>query len=870
MLETIVSWIVSVIGELLDATVTGFLGMMNLSLASISSSFPALPAGYKMFQAIGLGLVVLIAGVQLTKFFLGPLAESRDTPVRIVLRASVATTLIWFGGHFIEIFVNLARIPYEAFVAYDPNSAGMTFSEMAENMGDLNLIDGATITLGGPATLVLALIVILIIGWNLLKLMVEVCERFLMIGVLAYASPLVYPTLSSQATSEIFKRYAGMFFGQCAIMTISAWMLKLVLSGFSFTATDTNILFRLLLTLALCKIAQRVDTYMQQLGIGVGTTGGNLVDEAIGMMALFGGGRTKGAGASSAAASGSDAPLGAGPDGSLSRFGGILGGVSNAAQKAKRDARGGAPMSEVGRNIGRNFAVGAGIAKGVDTIKSAVKDKNLNGIQRVGKVGKGVAQAAGGLLISGSLANTAHNFQEARENARRQATRDATAGAANFNQRSKDTRYQNPDEPVYADPNGRGYDNSENMSGAGDAVRDEQRASMQTASQFFASQRAAHGVGGFAVDQDGNASLDETAQRAGLRLDMGQDDPMVEGRDDVVGDFMSKNYQEAAKNDEMQEYLLNTVQNGSALAAEQALNNPYNNLEGNDELGDALLKKAYGEQAITGKPDDELGGTFENISAETVGEDGRIIHADYVDKDGVRTHYDLQNAEAMDAAPTSEKLRQFRDGVLQRGPEPIEAAGSNAAMYVQRTEAMDAAGDANYGPDRETPVSAPGVPRNVPPHFDSTGSEQPISGSDGSNIPGDVRPVDGSGAPEVVPPTHRPDGQPTTSYGGAERTVEYGGSGEQSAPRPTEGPVVEVHSQPRTPSVPIVEHRVSDEWTRDTVIKHEGRQSSAPSPDVKDALPWRRKNKRQGGFRQPNMGSGRDIDLRDFDDDDFV
>ena len=631
MLETIVSWVVSVFGELLDAVVTGFLGMMNLSLASISSSFPALTAGYRIFQAIGLGLVVLIAGVQLMKFFLGPLAESKDTPIRILLRSSISAALIWFGGHFIQIVVDLARIPYEIFVAYDPNSAGMKFSEMAENMGDLNLIDGVTVALGGAPTLVLALIVILLIGWNLLKLMVEVCERFLMIGVLAYASPLVYPTLSSQATSDVFKRYVGMFFGQCAIMTLSAWMLKLVLSGFTFTATDTNILFRLLLTLALCKIAQRTDTYMQQLGIGVATTGGNLVDEAIGMMALFGGGRRGGfAGPKTAAASGSEAPLGAGPDGSLSRFGGVLGGMSNAAQRAKQQYKSGAPMSEIGRNLGKNFAAGAGIAKGINTMKDAVKDQNLSGLQKAGKIGKGMAQAAGGLFVAGPIANTARKFQEAREDAKRQTAKDATAGAANFSQRSKENRYQDPNEPLYADPNGRGYDNSENMSAASDAIRDEQKASMQTASQFFAAQRAAHGVGGFEADENGDAYLDETAQRAGLRLDMGQDKPMVEGRDDVVGDFMSKNYQEATQNPEMQEYMMNTAQNGSPLAAEQALNNPYNDLVGNDQLGDALLKKAYGEQAITGKPDGELGGRFENISAETVGENGRMIHADYV------------------------------------------------------------------------------------------------------------------------------------------------------------------------------------------------------------------------------------------------
>lgn len=860
MLETIVSWIVSVIGELLDAVVTGFLGMMNLDLASISASFPALTSGYRIFQAIGLGLVVLIAAVQIMKFFLGPLAESKDTPIRILLRSAIAAALIWFGGHILQIVVDLARIPYEIFVTLDAGAGTMTFSDMWENVGDLNLIDGVTIALGGAAALVLGLIMIVLIGWNLLKLMVEVCERFLMIGVLAYASPLVYPTLASQATSDVFKRFLGMFFGQCAIMTLSAWMLKLVLSGFAFTETDTNILFRLLLTLALCKIAQRTDTYMQQLGIGVATTGGNLVDEAIGIMSMFGGGRRGGFGHAGSSSSGgsSDAPLGAGPDGSLSRFGGVLGGISNAAQRARQQRNEGAPMSEVGRNFGKNFMVGAGVAKGVGTMKEAIKDKNLSGAQKTAKFGKGMAQAAGGLITGGALANNAKKFAEAQENARRQATKDATNGAANFNQRSGDRRYQNPDEPAYTDPNGRGYDNSENMSGASDEIRNEQRASMQTASQFFASQRAAHGVGAFELDENGFANLDDTAQRAGLRLDMSQDDPMLEGRDDVVGDFMSKNYQQAAQFDEMQEYMMNTAANGSPLAAEQALNNPYNNLEGNDELGDALLKKAYGEEAITGLSGEDLGGKFTNISAENVGDDGRVIHADYVDKDGNVTHYDLQNAEAMNAAPTASKLRQFGDGLMQRGPEPVESTGSGAMMYVQRGETMAPVTGPAPGPDIEPPVGGSGgtgesarrVTGNTDGYYDA-----PPPGSR------DVPPAGGSGEQSYVPPR------------GSGRVADY------SNAQPTSGPASRVtfdtvdidrgnnHIRVNLNNVSIQ----SSGSARSVTANMDGYYDNAPPPGVRDAPPWRRNGGRRRNSVRP---SSRPVDLSDAfnfgDDDDFI
>lgn len=678
MLETIVSWIASVCSELLDFIVTAFLGMMHLDLGSISESFPALTVGYRIFQSIGIGLIVLIAVVQLFKFFLGQLADVRDTPVHILLRSAIAAMLIWFGGFFVELAIDLAKIPYDIFVNYDATETNDGFfAVMRDNLGDMNLIDGMTVSLGEAAMLVLSLILILLVGWNILKLMLEVCERYLMIGVLAYSSPLIYPTFSSQATSDIFKRWVGMFCGQCVLMTISAWMLKIAISGFSLKVTDTNVLFRIMLTLAFCKIAQRADTYMQQLGIGVATTGGNLLDEAIGFGMALSRGRGKRGGAGSADGNGGNSPvLGAGPDGSLSRLGGFVGGISNAAQRAAQQWKSGAPVSEIGRELGKNFRTGLGIEKGWQAVKKGAKNGSP------GEVIKGVGQMAGGAMMAGIPANAVARMNAARAEARREATQGAYAGAADFNKRSADSRYKPPQgENPYQNPRGQGYDNTENMSEASKGVRDEQREAMQTASQYFAAQRAANGVGGYEVsDQNGDVSLDETAEKAGLRLDKGQDAPKIEGRDDVVGDYLAKNYEDFAKNDEMQEYAMNTVRDGSPLAAEQALNNPYCDLSGNDELGDAMLKKAYGEEAITGKP--ETGGQFTNISAETIGDNGRVIHTDYVAPDGTMTHYDIQNAEALNQEDG--KARQFWDG-MRGNNAPVEGAGSGATMYVHNS-----------------------------------------------------------------------------------------------------------------------------------------------------------------------------------------
>lgn len=65
---------------------------------------------------------------------------------------------------------------------------------------------------GGGFGVLLALIIIIVIGWNTIKLLLEVVERYLMVGVLTFTSPLAWSTVSSRSTHQIFSKWFSMFF----------------------------------------------------------------------------------------------------------------------------------------------------------------------------------------------------------------------------------------------------------------------------------------------------------------------------------------------------------------------------------------------------------------------------------------------------------------------------------------------------------------------------------------------------------------------------------------------------------------------------------------------------------------------------------
>ncbi len=689
MLETIISWILQVIGEGFEAIINIFLSSVRVDLGYLADIFPMLVTGYKIFQAIGIGLTVAIASWQAFKFFGGQLSDTHDTPIQVLLRAAISGGLIFLGGNIIELCVDVSRMAFTTMAV--PDAIGFSITDFQKSLigSETTNIIGVAI---GPATLlVLTLIIILLIGWNVVKLIVEVCERYLLIGVLAYAAPLMYPFLASKSTSDVFKRFVSMFLGQCALITISAWFLKLVLSGFSTVVSDNSpgLFYKFILTLALCKIAQRADTYMQQLGIGVATTGGNLLDEAIGMIAMLSSGRGKSgvAGNGLAAEGGSrTAVLGAGADGNLSRMGGLFGGLSNAVQHGVQEYKAGADISEIGRNVVKNFGVGSGIDTGKkgESAVNAIRSGKVVGMTKASE--DAIKSAAIGFMGSGAVTsriNTARNARAvAMEAAKNQAA--VRKGAQGGFAQTAYGPLGNAENPIH--PQGGTKHGVNTMAEAGSAVRDEYKEWRDqnpgaSRTEFMDSNFANLGAGKFGYDDNNNFELDAQAQKSGLNI---RENPngasFVDGTDDRVAAFISNNYGfENAQNETANAMLTNTVKESSPAVSEAALFNPDNELSGNDALGNALIEKTFGNASeITGFKDAQ----FTNIHKSA---GSSVVHADFFNPESKKIqHFELHQRESIDSGAGGTSKERFKAG-FTGNLYPVEAKGSGQKIYIKRS-----------------------------------------------------------------------------------------------------------------------------------------------------------------------------------------
>ncbi len=279
MLASIIQSLSSALGDVLEGFMTMFLEALDMNLSSFLDVFPLLSTFYTYLRSFSVAMTAIIAGKALATFWFGSIDNSaKDNPLMILVKTFFAVAAVYWGGYVLEYIVHLGSIPYNHFLNIEAVTDGKVyFKEFVS--GFFGFAAASTASWSNLAKGLCEIFLLIVISWNLFKLVVEICERWLMVGVLVYTSPLIYCTVPSSDTSGIFRKWVSMFVGSVIQMSLSVMFLKLILSGFN--AGNSNFVIKLLMILAMCKIAQRIDSYLQQLGVGVGTTGGNMVDDLI-------------------------------------------------------------------------------------------------------------------------------------------------------------------------------------------------------------------------------------------------------------------------------------------------------------------------------------------------------------------------------------------------------------------------------------------------------------------------------------------------------------------------------------------------------------------------------------------------------------
>ena len=291
--EGIVTWISGIASELMDAVSGIFIGALGTDMTVMEEYFPFVTKAFDVMQYAAWAMLFLITVWQLFRAFGGPITES-ENPWQLVLRSAIFALLIGYAKPIFMLALDIARAPYTALMDISMAAEDFTFAGLEEVLTNGLVTIVSTLTIVGP---ILILILLIALGWNYFKLLLEAVERYIVVGVLCYTSPLAYAMGGSKATNQVFRSWCRMVGSQLLLLVLNVWFLRAFNSsvgqyignGGALSSGEGSIFLWLFCALAFLKTAQKFDSYLAAMGLNVAQTGSSMGMELLMAARVIGG-----------------------------------------------------------------------------------------------------------------------------------------------------------------------------------------------------------------------------------------------------------------------------------------------------------------------------------------------------------------------------------------------------------------------------------------------------------------------------------------------------------------------------------------------------------------------------------------------------
>ena len=278
--EGIVNWISSIISQMMDAVSGLFLQALGTDMTAMEEYFPFVSKAFTVLQYTAWAVLFLITVWQLFRVFGGPITEA-ENPWTLLARSGVFALLIGYAKPIFMLTLDIARAPYTALMELGMSGEDFTFAGVEQS-----LTNGLTTIIAAASVVGLLLLIILEIslGWNYFKLLIETVERYIVVGVLCYTSPLAFSMGASKATVQIFKSWCRMVGSQLLLLVMNVWFLRafnssmgqFIGNGGALSSGQGSIFLWLFCALAFLKTAQKFDSYLTSLGLNAAQTGSGM------------------------------------------------------------------------------------------------------------------------------------------------------------------------------------------------------------------------------------------------------------------------------------------------------------------------------------------------------------------------------------------------------------------------------------------------------------------------------------------------------------------------------------------------------------------------------------------------------------------
>lgn len=286
MVDLIVSAIADMITDALDAFIEAIMPLFAFDFDSFARVFPFAANAYGVLQQFSLGLALILAAWQLIPFILNT-SQSKASPLRTVMLTVLAVGGIYYGNYVLEWIIAIADVPYRAILELNSSSTGVYgLGGVKDGTQALSYVLSSYFT---GASVLLYIILLLMVAIAFVKLLLEAVERYVVLFVLVYLSPLAFATMASESSFGVFKKFFTMFISQCILLILTIWSVEMGISMLgNLDSAPGSPVIGLLMGYAFLRIAGRIDSYLNQLGLNAAVTGLGIGNElmATGMMMM--------------------------------------------------------------------------------------------------------------------------------------------------------------------------------------------------------------------------------------------------------------------------------------------------------------------------------------------------------------------------------------------------------------------------------------------------------------------------------------------------------------------------------------------------------------------------------------------------------
>lgn len=231
-------------------------------------------------------------------------ARTESVP-KLIWNAVFGMVLTLTGSHFLQLMFDEIISPLTTALSegvtggglgeFSFEDSGMNIIGLAESgdvagtivawMGGFSIVEGAS--------LVVSVVFLFLIWWNLIKLVLECAERYIICVFTILLSPLAFATATNERTKNTAVNWMQMFWSQCVLLILNIWVVGIARTALNIGlvgASVESVVKWGLVTYAYLKIAQKLDDMLAKAGFRItSTTGLDPMSEAVGAFRIIAG-----------------------------------------------------------------------------------------------------------------------------------------------------------------------------------------------------------------------------------------------------------------------------------------------------------------------------------------------------------------------------------------------------------------------------------------------------------------------------------------------------------------------------------------------------------------------------------------------------